>query len=1549
MSTLTGNKISLTYKSLIKVSDNDVLTGALKELSDGLGNNSGVFLNTGGDLKSTGTLEFSNFKATAYAVTINKLVNEADGISNNDNDTSLPTSAAVKDYVDTHVTSQDLDFSDGTNVGAVDLDSQILAIVGTSNEIETSASGQQLQIGLPNNVTISGTFFATEFQGAFAGTINSGTTAVTQTAGDNSTKVATTAYVDTLDAASDLDFSDGSVSSAVNLNTQVFSIQGTSNEITTTASGQSLTIALNSTGVDLPDGSTAITQTAGDNSTKVATTAYVDTLDAASDLDIAGDTGTGDVNLNTQTLTLQGTTNQVITAVSGQTTTFSLPSTVHRDLQGNVTGNADTATAWQTARDLSISGEATGTLSSVDGTGNVSGAVTLTNSAVTGKVLTGLPTPAAATVQPSDSILEGIGKLQSQINGIANGLQFQGTWDAATNTPTLNSGGGEVDSGTTTGQTADKLIDSSQNFLTTVSVGDKVINQVDGQSALVTNVDSNTSLTLDADIMLSGEAYTIDASPFLVQGHYYVVSVGGTTSLNGNANWAVGDWVIAGADNVWSKLDHTQIDGQGTPGNLPVWNTATTLTDSIVSEIGTALIVTGSLTTTLGASITGDFVVNTNKFTVSSTTGNVAFPGDLVINTNKFSVSGTTGNTLVAGTLDVTGKTTFGDDITISDSTPILDFEDTDNTDNNWRMEARGSFGGFFFQSFDNNFQTGSTVLFAKYSNGYIGLGGNLNPQAQLDITGGLITSGNATFAGQVIASSSSSGDYVRMYGGSGTAQWDIYGNGENLRISENSGGGGHVDIDTNLVVDGNAGIGTQTLNTISGTNPTLTLGGTSISGGLILQRAGTDKARLYENAGNMVHQGMTGVGHHFYVNAATQAMVIDTSANATFAGIIKTTIADSDTVYADGSGNGTVFLYTNGTYTGFRQGTDKSFNIDTYNNNSYLNALKIRQDGTTTFAGNVDAATANLTGSLNIDSVLPTIKLTDTDTSAYARIRASNGGLLFEADENNTQADSNIRFEIDADEKMRIDSSGRVGINETSPDALLDIELTDTNTYDSSALNTATLIAQTFNTSNVNSQASVISLRTTGWAGGTTGVVNLAAIQAGNANSAHFVVQTRNAGTYGERMRITSSGVVQVKNQTPTIQLYNTDDGLGTNQILGDIDWYQIDPSADGVGTVARIRCQNISSFSGVGELSFQTGTATTLAERMRISHTGETTIKIIDDTFNDLTVLNLKRIWTTSVGNDRAHGITFSDTNATNAAIYADRTNSGANYNSDLVFITNTGASGTDTSEKMRIDSSGTTMITKTQVTSSFDTTSFLRLHPSNTVNSGGFTNMFFGTSELDNFGISLGGLRAGTNGVPTFIIKTHNNDATGTERMRITSTGNIEVTGGSYFNTSGITSIGKNGEFEFVDAQGSTTRRFRPNVDNSFDLGDSSYRWDDVWATNPTIQTSDRNEKNTIKDTDLGLDFINKLKPVSYKWNNKTRTHYGLIAQDVEDLLDEINKDSENFAGLIKSDVSEEKDNSKHLYGLRYNEFISPMIKAIQELKAEVDKLKQECKCK
>ena len=127
--------------------------------------------------------------------------------------------------------------------------------------------------------------------------------------------------------------------------------------------------------------------------------------------------------------------------------------------------------------------------------------------------------------------------------------------------------------------------------------------------------------------------------------------------------------------------------------------------------------------------------------------------------------------------------------------------------------------------------------------------------------------------------------------------------------------------------------------------------------------------------------------------------------------------------------------------------------------------------------------------------------------------------------------------------------------------------------------------------------------------------------------------------------------------------------------------------------------------------------------------------------------------------------------------------------------------------------------------------------------------------------------------------------------------------------------------------------------PGADNTYDLGSSAKRWDDVYATNGTIQTSDRNYKENILESDLGLDFINKLSPKSFKFKGKTRTHYGLIAQDIETVITDLGKTTTEFAPLIKTTLEDETTN----YGLRYTEFISPIIKAIQELKAENDSLK------
>lgn len=86
------------------------------------------------------------------AVSVTAILDEDNMAS--DSATALATQQSIKAYVDSQVTIQDLDFAGDSGIGAVDLDSQTFTIAGTANEVETSASGQTLTVGLPSNVTI---------------------------------------------------------------------------------------------------------------------------------------------------------------------------------------------------------------------------------------------------------------------------------------------------------------------------------------------------------------------------------------------------------------------------------------------------------------------------------------------------------------------------------------------------------------------------------------------------------------------------------------------------------------------------------------------------------------------------------------------------------------------------------------------------------------------------------------------------------------------------------------------------------------------------------------------------------------------------------------------------------------------------------------------------------------------------------------------------------------------------------------------------------------------------------------------------------------------------------------------------------------------------------------------------------------------------------------------------------------------------------------------------------------------------------------------------
>ena len=107
--------------------------------------------------------------------------------------------------------------------------------------------------------------------------------------------------------------------------------------------------------------------------------------------------------------------------------------------------------------------------------------------------------------------------------------------------------------------------------------------------------------------------------------------------------------------------------------------------------------------------------------------------------------------------------------------------------------------------------------------------------------------------------------------------------------------------------------------------------------------------------------------------------------------------------------------------------------------------------------------------------------------------------------------------------------------------------------------------------------------------------------------------------------------------------------------------------------------------------------------------------------------------------------------------------------------------------------------------------------------------------------------------------------------------------------------------------------------------------------VMYADGTINTSDKRFKENIEDTDLGLSFINSLRPVKYNFiENKhdDKTKYGIIAQEVVEVLNKTG--NEDFAGI--------KDDNKEKLGADYIQFIAPLMKAVQELTAKVEALEK-----
>lgn len=127
---------------------------------------------------------------------------------------------------------------------------------------------------------------------------------------------------------------------------------------------------------------------------------------------------------------------------------------------------------------------------------------------------------------------------------------------------------------------------------------------------------------------------------------------------------------------------------------------------------------------------------------------------------------------------------------------------------------------------------------------------------------------------------------------------------------------------------------------------------------------------------------------------------------------------------------------------------------------------------------------------------------------------------------------------------------------------------------------------------------------------------------------------------------------------------------------------------------------------------------------------------------------------------------------------------------------------------------------------------------------------------------------------------------------------------------------------------------TGHLLPYSPSTYNIGQSGTRVNTIYTVN-ALDVSDIRYKKEISQCGIGLDFVYGLNPISYKLTEveDDRLRYGLIAQDVKELLLKFDLSYDDFCGIHYDEKTDRWD-------MDYKMFIGPIIKAIQELKEQLD---------
>ena len=247
-------------------------------------------------------------------------------------------------------------------------------------------------------------------------------------------------------------------------------------------------------------------------------------------------------------------------------------------------------------------------------------------------------------------------------------------------------------------------------------------------------------------------------------------------------------------------------------------------------------------------------------------------------------------------------------------------------------------------------------------------------------------------------------------------------------------------------------------------------------------------------------------------------------------------------------------------------------------------------------------------------------------------------------------------------------------------------------------------------------------------------------------------------------------------------------------------------------------------------------------------------------------------------------------------------------------------------------------------------YDQTISVRYRYTSNMNVGGTTTR----TETQSFT-----LRANTSSYPTSGYSNKYDPATKTYKL---FTGKYILPHDGYYTNASISSRTPTSWSETEGIPGYTSAQidthFSPKT-NILDLGKNLRRWKRAYVEQPyfTNQPSISSDRRLKKDIEYDISRYDKLfdglQPTAYKLvdGESGRTHLGLIAQDLQELLESCDIDSKDFAGFIKKfkdpDILlkkklEDLTEDDYEYGIRYTELQALQIRQIQLLKDYIQKL-------